>query len=95
MKQILLLPSFLRCVKKFSKTEKEGLARSLDQLNHFVLTGEAPYGFRYKKINHDKYEFRIGLKLRVLVKEEANNLYLVFIGNHDDIERYMRRFRNI
>lgn len=94
MKQLILLPSFLHSYKKLAPEEKKILAKALEQFNHFILTGESPLGLHYKKINHDKYEFRVGLRLRVIVKEESHIIYLVFIGSHDDVERYMRRFRN-
>jgi len=57
------------------------------------MTGQAPYGFRLKKINHNKYEFRIDIRLRVVLKEEENTFYLVLVGDHDEVRRYLRNFR--
>ncbi len=93
MKQILILPSFERSVKKLTKEDKIQLAKGLDLFNSFLMSGNAPYGFRLKKIGQDKYEFRINIKLRVIVKAEENNYYLVLVGNHDDIRRYLKDFR--
>jgi len=50
-------------------------------------------GLGFKKINHDKYEFRVGLRLRVIVKVEADKYYLVLVGSHQDIKRYLNKFR--
>ena len=52
-----------------------------------------PAGFGFKKINHDKYEFRIDIRLRVVVKVEGEDYYLVLAGNHDEVKRYLRRRR--
>ena len=94
MKRILILPSFRRSVKKLTRQDKENLAESLEIFNSFLLTGELPAGFGFKKINHDKYEFRIDIRLRVVVKVEGENYYLVLTGNHDDVKKYLRRYRS-
>lgn len=93
MKKIFSLPSFERSVKKLSRQDKEQLAESLEVFNTYLLTGQAPFGFRFKKINHDKYEFRITIKLRVIIKMDDNDIYLVLAGNHDEITRYLKNFR--
>lgn len=93
MKRILILPSFERSIKKLTPPEKKQTAKSLEAFNTFLVTGRAPFGFRFKKINHDKYEFRIDIRLRVLVKTEDDTFYLVFAGNHDQIKRYLKNFR--
>jgi mRNA-degrading endonuclease RelE of RelBE toxin-antitoxin system len=93
MKRILILPSFERSVKKLTRQDKNNLAESLEVFNSFLLTGELPSGFGFKKINHDKYEFRVDIRLRVVVKVEDSEYYLVLAGNHDEVKRYLRRYR--
>lgn len=90
MKKIEPLPSFERLVKKLTPQEKTQLAKSLEALNTYLLTGIAPFGFRYKKIGDNKYEFRVDIKLRVVVEEVGDIIYLVLVGNHEDIRRYLR-----
>ena len=93
MRQVSALPSFERSAKKLSLIDKRHLAESLEQFNAFVVSGDVPLGLGLKKINHDKYEFRAGLRLRVIVMAEGNTYYLVLVGSHDDVKRYLRRFR--
>ena len=93
MKRVLILPSFERSVKKLARQDKDNLAESLENFNLFLLSGEAPAGFGFKKINHDKYEFRVDIRLRVVVKVEGENYYLVLAGNHDEVKRYLRHYR--
>ena len=90
MKQVLVLPSFERCVKKMTVQEKKNLAKGLGAFNALLTTGQAPHGFRFKKINHDKYEFRIDIRLRAVVKTAGNIYYLVLVGSHEDIRRYLK-----
>ena len=91
MKRILILSSFRRSVKKLTRQDKENLTESLEVFNSFLLTGELPAGFGFKKINHDKYEFRIDIRLRIVVKVKGENYYLVLAGNHDEVKMYLRR----
>ncbi|MDD5567600.1 MAG: hypothetical protein PHY88_00060 [Candidatus Omnitrophica bacterium] len=93
MKQIIPLSSFERAAKKLSSFDQSQLADSLEDFNNFVITGQAPVGFGFKKINHDKYEFRVGLRLRIVVKLEGNIYYLVLAGSHDEVKRYLRKYR--
>ncbi len=93
MKRILILPSFERSVKKLTRQDKDNFAESLEDFNLFLLPGEAPAGFGFKKIDHDKYEFRVDIRLRVVVKVEGDNYYLVLAGNHDEVKRYLHHHR--
>ncbi|MCS7062765.1 MAG: hypothetical protein NZM04_01735 [Methylacidiphilales bacterium] len=38
----------------------------------------------------DLYEFRIGLHRRALFTHQDDYLYLHFIGNHDQVARFLR-----
>ncbi len=93
MRRILALPSFERSAKKLTPLEKAQLAESLGQFNNFVLTNYAPAGLGFKKIGEDIYEFRVGLRLRVVVFAEGDVYYLVLVGSHEDVRRYLRKFR--
>lgn len=93
MKRILILSSFERSVKKLTLHDKNSLAESLEAFNSFLLTGELPAGFGFKKIAPDKYEFRVDIRLRVVVRIEGDEYYLVLAGDHDEVKRYLRRYR--
>jgi mRNA-degrading endonuclease RelE of RelBE toxin-antitoxin system len=90
MRRAFFLPSFERSLKKLSSREKEELTSSLEEFNAFLETGKASFGFRLKKIGDEKYEFRVNIKLRVILKVEGNDFYLVLVGNHDDVKRYLK-----
>lgn len=92
MRRIAALPTFQRSLKKLSPLEKAKLEESLDQFKAFVYRGVAPTGLGFKKLDQDIYEFRAGLRLRVVVLVEGEYYYLVLAGNHDEIKRYLRRY---
>lgn len=93
MKKLFILPSFERSVKNLTTDQKQILVKSLESFNQYLLTGQSTYGFRLKKINHDKYEFRIDLRLRIIAKKDKDGYYLVIVGNHNEIRRYLRENR--
>jgi hypothetical protein len=93
MRRVVPLKSFERLAGKLSLPDKTQLADSLEQINNFVISGDLPIGLGFKKIGQDKYEFRAGLRLRIVVKAESGTYYLVFIGNHDEVRRYLRKYR--
>ena len=93
MKKVAILPSFERDIKKFTPAEKEKLKKALSAFNHFLETDEYAHGFRFKKIDHDKFEFRIDISLRVVTKREGDIYYLVCAGDHDTVRRYLRTYR--
>ena len=89
MKQVLILPSFERSVKRLTTLEKKALGKSLETFNSFLVSGHLPHGFRLKKIGPDHYEFRIDIRLRVILKSEPGVYYLVLVGNHNEVRRYL------
>lgn len=93
MKRVLILPSFERSIKKLTPADKKKLAESLEIFNSFLVSGELSPGFGFKKINHDKFEFRVDIRLRVIVKVECDDYYLVLAGSHDEVKKYLRHYR--
>jgi mRNA-degrading endonuclease RelE of RelBE toxin-antitoxin system len=93
MRTIKVLPSFERSLKKLSHNDKDKLKKVLAQFNEFLIYGNPPKGLGFKKINHDKYELRVDIRLRIIVKIEDEDIYLILVGNHNDIKRYLREYR--
>lgn len=93
MKKIVILPSFERSIKRFTSIEKDRLIIALEKFNDFLVTGKISSGLGFKKIRHDIFEFRIDIRLRVIVKDENDTLYMVIAGSHEDIKRYLKDFR--
>ncbi len=93
MKKIIILPSFERSIRRFTSIEKDQLVIALGKFNDFLVTGRISSGLGFKKIRHDIFEFRIDIRLRVIVKDEDDAFYMVLAGSHEDIKRYLKNFR--
>lgn len=90
MKKIAVYPSFLHSVEKLTSQEKILLRKSLESLNIFLVSGKAPFGFRFRKLGENKYEFRVDLRLRVIATEDREFFNLVLVGGHDEIRQYLK-----
>ncbi len=93
MKYVVPLSSFERFFKKLNTKEQDLVRDGLSKFNEFLVSGQFSSGLGFKKINHDKYEFRINIRLRVILKLEGDIFYLVLVGNHDDVRKYLRNYR--
>ena len=91
MRIIKVLPSFERTLKKVSAKDKEKLKKSLHQLNEFFRLGALPKGLGLKKLAGHIYELRVDIRLRVILHLDEEIAYLVLIGSHDDIKRYLKK----
>jgi len=93
MRIIKVLPSFERTLGKLSTKDKEKLKKSLHQLNNFLVTGILPKGLGLKKLIDDLYELRVDIRLRVILKMEKDTVFLVLVGSHNDIKRYLKNLK--
>lgn len=93
MRKVAVLPSFERSHKNLSSSQRKQVAESLQDFNLFLLTGQFSPGLGFKKINHDKYEIRVDIRLRVIIKAEGDTFYLILVGNHEDVQRYLRNYK--
>lgn len=93
MRIIKILPSFERSLKKLSLHDKDKLKKTLVQFNEFLISDIMPAGLGFKKINHDKYEIRVDIRIRIIIKIDRECVYFVLAGSHDDVRRYLRDYR--
>jgi mRNA-degrading endonuclease RelE of RelBE toxin-antitoxin system len=50
-----------------------------------------PHGhLSLRKLGGRLYEFRVGLKLRIVFRQDDDTLFLLLIGTHDDVKRFIR-----
>lgn len=93
MKKVYILPSFERSVKKLTPQEKDLLAKRLESFNQYLEKGQRSSGFGLKKISQNNYEFRLDIRLRLILKADKEAYYLVLVGDHNDVRRYLREYR--
>lgn len=97
MKKFLYKKEFLRAFDSYKEAEKELIIMAEKQIRHYYLKQTAPYGLRIKKLfenNEGKtFEARVSDKIRLLYVESKELVVFAFLGNHDEVRRYIKSFR--
>ncbi len=88
---ITLTEVFLKDTNKLDPSERDQLFSVILKLPQVFGQPHIHGGLGLRKLHHSGiYETRLGLGLRLVFGFEQNNLYLHRIGNHDDIQRYLK-----
>jgi len=97
MKKFLYKKEFLRTFDCYKEAEKELIIMAEKQIRHYYLKQTAPYGLRIKKLfenNEGKtFEARVSGKIRLLYVESKELVVFAFLGNHDEVKKYIKSFR--
>lgn len=94
MKQLAASPHFQKQLKKLPAADQQKAIDTLKQFLTALNSGSLPAGYGFKKVNGDKYEIRVDLKKRIVMKLEDDTFVCHLIGNHEDVRRYLREYRN-
>jgi len=82
--------SFDRRFKKFSPERQRKIYLTMDAfLKHLDDQTALPPGLGLKNWHGDYWEIRAGIKDRILF-EFTNQITFLFVGNHDEIKRFMK-----
>ncbi len=91
MSHLFYLPAFLKQLQKLRGREARAAEEALVAFEYFVRTGEMSAGLGFKKLALDKFEIRVDLKNRIVMKKIGADYYLALYGNHNEIERFLKR----
>ena len=85
------LNRFLRDFDKLSAAEQEEVIRAIESLiAHLNARQPLSKGLGLKKLTRRHWEIRAGLQLRVVYELEQSLISLIIVGNHNDVERFLR-----
>jgi hypothetical protein len=87
--KIFYRPGFARSFKALTATEQQEVRVAQAQLSEVFGRPHFHVGIGVRRVGN-YFEFRAGLKLRVLFVIESGDAVLVTVGNHDDIRRFIR-----
>lgn len=97
MKKFLYKKAFLKTFDIYNESEKELVISADKQIRHFYLKQKAPYGLRIKKLfergEEKTFEARVSGKIRLLYVESKELLVFAFLGNHEQVRRYIKSFK--
>jgi len=94
VRQLVASTHFRKQLKRLSARDQQQVTTALKEFLAALAAGQLPMGYGFKKINHDKYELRLDIRLRIAMKAEGDTLVCHLIGNHEDVRRYLRDYRD-
>ena len=94
MRRLAASTHFRKQLKKLPVHDQQKVSTALKDFLAAFTRGQLPAGYGFKKINHDKYELRLDIRLRIVMKADGDTLVCHLVGNHEDVRRYLREYRN-
>ena len=86
-------PGFIKARRRLPEHHRMGVDKAVKDLRVYFETGRATTGLGLKKIELNTYEIRAGIDLRVVFTLGASDIYLVLIGTHDEVRRFLKNTR--
>ena len=94
MKELAVSKHFQKQLKKLSHQDQRKVNAVLKEFLEFLARGDLPSSLGFKKINGDKYEIRVDIRNRIVMKLEGDTFVCHLVGNHDAVKRYLRDYRS-
>ena len=88
---IVLTRKFKKIYTVLPESRKLNVDRAIVDLERYFETGVAPAGLGLTKLYPQIYEARAGIALRIVYILEEPNVFLVLIGSHDDVRRFLKK----
>jgi len=85
------IPSFLKQIRGLRGKEAQTAEKALPAFDRFAETGEKAEGLGFKKIAAGKFEIRVDIRMRTVMKKIGPDYHLAHYGDHRAIERFLRR----
>jgi hypothetical protein len=92
-KPLSIDPGVLRRLRELPRTERVECLLALCELPDSFGRPHAHSGLGIRKLGNKLFECRAGLALRFLFQDRATDLFVSFLGNHDEIKALLRSGR--
>jgi hypothetical protein len=92
-KPLSIDPGVLRRLRELPRTERVECLLALCELPDIFGRPHAHSGLGIRKLGNKLFECRAGLALRFLFQDRATDLFVSFLGNHDEIKALLRSGR--
>lgn len=89
-KSLVLSPHALRQLRALPETERVGAVLALLELSEAFGDPHVHSGIGIRKLTGNIFECRVGLRQRIVFQNVADALVVVFLGNHDEVRRWLR-----
>jgi mRNA-degrading endonuclease RelE of RelBE toxin-antitoxin system len=88
--EIEIDPDLLVQLRQLSKGERRKIGSAIESVRTSWGRPHLHAGCGIRRLAADLYECRIGLNSRLLFQSLGPSLYFHFIGNHDQVQKFLR-----
>jgi hypothetical protein len=89
-KALTIDPAVLRRLRELPKTEKVECLLALCELTEIFGQPHVHSGLGIRKLGNKLFECRAGLALRLIFLDRPTDLFVSFLGNHDEIKALLK-----
>lgn len=91
MKKAILTPRLIGQLREMTKDSRREIGRGISELEKSFGQPHRHSGLGIRPLRGDYLEIRIGLKQRLIFRNLPDGLLCEFIGDHDAVNRFLRR----
>ena len=89
-KSLVIGPDVQKRLRALPKEQRAEVVLKLLELGNTFGKPHEHSGLGIRKLRADLFECRVGLGLRVLFRVSLDSLIVRFIGDHDEVQKYLR-----
>jgi hypothetical protein len=89
-KPLSIDPSVLKRLRELPKTERVACLLALCELDESFGRPHAHTGLGIRKLGNKLFECRGSLALRFIFQDRPTDLFISFLGNHDEVKALLR-----
>lgn len=90
MKPVRIHPHLLAEIRAKSHGERRQIGEAIAAAQSALGQPHLHRGIGLRKLRDDYYEIRIGIKLRLIFENTPSALGFEFLGNHDEVTRFLK-----
>ncbi|SPE28588.1 hypothetical protein SBA6_1100034 [Candidatus Sulfopaludibacter sp. SbA6] len=89
-KALTLDPAVMRRLRELPKTERADCLLALCDLAGVFGQPHSHSGLAIRKLGNKLFECRAGLALRFILQDRPTDLFVSFLGNHDEVRALLK-----
>lgn len=88
--KIDFLSRFDRAFKRINPKDQREIRSAIESFLENLPKGHRPQGLGLRRLKGTVWEFRAGLKYRILFELKKDWVIFLFVGNHDEVKRFLK-----
>jgi len=90
LKAIRIEPDLLKAIRAMPVAGRKVVGERIAEAQCLLGQPHLHRGAGLRKLRDDWYEIRVGLKLRLVFENSPEALIFEFLGDHDDVKRFLK-----